>query len=171
MLTNVTEWQNILLMAKYFTNGKISCSWLTHVMLLGSFYTPWKHQETKHFQFSGGIEKYHWHEMGVTSKKLSKHCKIVPNTSPPISPFPPLTMPMPMPTSMPFMVLPFSSPDISFLAYQILFIIERPIPIGLSVHLSRVVFMIFIEICFLMFLKKHKDNKDNLILHSIFEEN
>ena len=147
-------------MAKYFTNGKIFYSWLTHVTFLVPFYTPWKHQKTKHFQFSGRIEKYHWHEMGVTSKKLSKHSKIVPNTSPPISPFPPLTMPMPtpMPMPVPFIASPFTSPDISYLAYRILSI-EQPIPVGLSLHLAMVAFMIFIEIYSPMFLKKRKPKK------------
>ena len=41
---------------------------LTHFIPLVSFYTLWKHQktfgETSGFlMFSGGIERYHWHEM------------------------------------------------------------------------------------------------------------
>ena len=38
---------------------------LTHFMPLGSFDSPWKHQETKDFLMSsGGIERDQWHEMG-----------------------------------------------------------------------------------------------------------
>ena len=36
---------------------------LTHFMSLFSFCTPWKHQKTSGFLFSGGIEREQWHEM------------------------------------------------------------------------------------------------------------
>ena len=70
-----------------------------------------------------------------------------------------MTMPTPTSMPMPFIASPFSSPDISYLAYRILSMVEQPIPVGLSVHLSMVVFMIFIEIYSLMFLKKRKQKK------------
>ena len=39
--------------------------YLTHFMALLSFYTPWKHKKPFSFlMFSGGIERYQWHEMG-----------------------------------------------------------------------------------------------------------
>ena len=37
---------------------------LTDFMPLVSFYTPWKNVKTRDFLFSGGIEKYYWHEIG-----------------------------------------------------------------------------------------------------------
>ena len=38
---------------------------LTDFMPLVSFYTPWKNVKTRDFlMFSGGIEKYYWHEIG-----------------------------------------------------------------------------------------------------------
>ena len=41
---------------------------LTHFMPLVSFCIPWKHQKTSGFlMFSGGIERYQWHEMDVAS--------------------------------------------------------------------------------------------------------
>ena len=37
---------------------------LTHLMSLVSFYTPWKHQKTKRFAgVFGGYRKKPWHEM------------------------------------------------------------------------------------------------------------
>ena len=47
-----------------------------------------------------------------------------------------------------------------------------PLSVGLSVHLPWISFAIFIKICSPIFLKKTtKIKKENLILHSIFEEN
>ena len=44
---------------------------LSHVMPLVSFYTPWKHQETKGFLiFSGCIERDEWHDMGLNMASM-----------------------------------------------------------------------------------------------------
>ena len=46
-----------------------SCGKLAHFMQLVLFCTPWKHQKSSSFlMFSGGIERYQWHEI----KRLSK---------------------------------------------------------------------------------------------------
>ena len=76
---------------------------------------------------------------------------------------------MPTPMPMPFIASPFTSPGISYLAYRILSI-EQPIPVGLSVHLAMVAFMIFIEIYSPMFLKKRKQKKEFNIAFYIWGE-
>ena len=44
-------------------------SWLIHFMPLVSFDTTWKYQKTRGFlNFSGGIERDQWHEMGSGKK-------------------------------------------------------------------------------------------------------
>ena len=41
-------------------------------MPLVSFYTPWKHQETKGFLiFSGCIERDEWHDMGLNMASMT----------------------------------------------------------------------------------------------------
>ena len=45
---------------------------LTHIMPLVSFDTPWKHQKTFGFLFSGGIERDQWHEMGYRKSVQNK---------------------------------------------------------------------------------------------------
>ena len=37
---------------------------LTHFIPLVSLYAPWKHQKTRGFLFSGGIERDQWHKIG-----------------------------------------------------------------------------------------------------------
>ena len=66
------EGQNILLEERYselFRKRSIDI-YLKHFMPLLSFYTHWKHQKTSGFLiFSGGIERYQWHEMGLNIYK------------------------------------------------------------------------------------------------------
>ena len=49
-----------------WSKGKINVSAiLTHLSLVSDFYNLWKRQKTKDFlTFSGGVEMWHWNEMG-----------------------------------------------------------------------------------------------------------
>ena len=54
-------------------------SWLIHFMSLVSFDTTWKYQKTRGFlNFSGGIERDQWHEMG--SGKKNSYSNAFPET-------------------------------------------------------------------------------------------
>lgn len=46
---------------------------LSHLMPLGFFYTPWKHQKLIGFQFLGGIKRRKWLEM---SECINHHVKV-----------------------------------------------------------------------------------------------
>ena len=58
------SFRHIFMYAINFSN-LIFASYLTYLIPLFSYYTPWKHQKTRSFlMFLGDTEKNQWHEIG-----------------------------------------------------------------------------------------------------------